>query len=158
MILRNLIVSLILVILIFLSGLGIGMSYQSKKVAPSQTQNQISSKSIELLTSHVISPMIARGKVIKIDDKDVTLNYQKDNRIIKISDTARVSLLVLSATQKKSYVNKQVTFEDIKMNDNVEVSVRVLPDGQIEGFNIVILPRPVAVTPIPAPVPVPVKK
>ncbi len=108
--------------------------------------------SIKVLSSNVIAPITARGKVSKIDGNNFTLLFQTASATIAMRGDTKVYILVVappSALNKSKYMSKQVALKDIKVGDNVEVNVRVLTTGQIEGYNIIILPRPVVVPTTP---------
>lgn len=150
---RILIVSVFSAIIVFGLGAGLGIFYQSKKnvvvVPPVQTQTM--PESIKVLSSKLVPSITVRGKVTKIDPNTLTLMYQSDTRVIKMSSDAQVYALVAAKPtplNKSNYVTKPASFADIKVDDNVELTARVLTNGQLEAFNTLIFPAPA--TPAPA--------
>ncbi len=153
---RSLIVLLLLAFVVFALGMGLGILYQGQK---SPVKNQAEAPAlpdaVKVLSSNIVPSITARGKVSKIDGTNVTLVFRADSRVIPITSDARVYALTLapvSPTNKSKYINKEAAFKDIKVGDNLEVAIRVLPTGQIEGFNIIILPATIK-TPTPTPAP-----
>jgi hypothetical protein len=87
-----------------------------------------------------------RGQVLKVDGKNITMSYQSDSRLVPTSSDVRVYALVVAPKtlfNKTGFENKPVEFKDIKVGDNLEMNARVLQSGQIEGYNIIILPSTV---------------
>ncbi len=152
---RTLIISLVAGLIVLAAGFGLGNALQKKPATTAQVasqQTQVMPDSIKVLSSNVIAPITARGKVSKIDGNNFTLLFQTASATIAMRGDTKVYILVVappSALNKSKYMSKQVALKDIKVGDNVEVNVRVLTTGQIEGYNIIILPRPVVVPTTP---------
>lgn len=142
---RVFIISLFFGLLLFSAGIGLGIFYQGQKnvVLQPQIQTPTMPDSIEVLSSAVIPSITARGRVVKIDGRNITLISQSDSRIINMRNDAKVYALVsppASLASQLKYVNKEVTFNDIQNGDDLDIDIKVLKNGQIEGISAVILP------------------
>ncbi len=162
---KSLIILVFLGLLILALGAFLGVLYQSQFVIQSQPQTQNNAiiqppiqeqkvsdlpDVIKVLSSKVIPLIAAYGTVTKIDGKNITLSYQTDSIIISIRDDAKIYSLVLDNSiakpgivqnqDKKSSTSKQIDFKDIKIGDNLNVDIKVLPNGQVKGFSAVALP------------------
>ncbi len=74
------------------------------------------------------------GEVIEIKNRTITI--AKDNEIldIPISPDARIISFILLPEQVPK--RKNLTFEDIKVNDWVDILTNVQVDGRLEGIHI----------------------
>ncbi len=144
---KSLIVSLFLGVLIFVFGASLGILYQKRQIViQSPIQEQKVPDIVKVLSSKVIPSVAAYGKVTKIDGRNITLSQQSDNLTIGIRDDAKVYSFVPNATPTKTTSktntvsgSKQIDFKDIKIGDNLGINIKILPNGQIEGFSVVVL-------------------
>ena len=146
---RNIIVSLIVVVLILLVGGFLGAAYQRQQGGQSQGIAQM----VKDLNSKVVPTISAYGSVTKVEGRNLTLTYQGDTLTLKITDDAKV-YSISPVTPPKSGTGsnkntsgaatplKEVAFQNIAVGNNVSVRLRVLPDGQFEGFSVIISPNP----------------
>ena len=150
---KSLIVSLFLGGLIFLLGGGLGILYQTQQnVAAPQGQGQLMPSVVKNLSSKVIPSIAAYGEITKIDGRNLTLSYQGDSLVIAIKDDAKIySFIANSApnptpsvkpatTPASTASSREITFKDLKIGDNVSANVKVLSNGQLEGFSAIVLP------------------
>jgi len=96
-----------------------------------------------LSSSKVISCFAVLGEVTKIDGRDITLKSTGDSLTIHIKEDAKVYSSAKNGsfgTGATSSVQQQVEFKDIKKGDFLNIGVKLLPDGQLEGQVINILP------------------
>ncbi|MSU54362.1 MAG: hypothetical protein EXS48_00785 [Candidatus Staskawiczbacteria bacterium] len=149
---RALIGLLLLVGLVIVFGIGIGILYKGDGTSINpRVKNDSMPEAIKLLSSKLVPSVIARGMVTKIDGMSITLIYQTESQPVPIKNDANISSLVIdpkSPVSKPRYITKASVFGDIKVNDNLEIVIKVLENGKTEGFNILILPAP-AVAPTP---------
>jgi hypothetical protein len=126
-------------VLIFLigGGLGIFLIQGSSGRAKVEMANNLSSK--------VISSIIAYGQVKNINGRNITLSNLGDNLSILIANDAQVYAFVVPTDAGEnttaSPVQQTVNFETIKIGDNVNVAVKILPNGQVQGTSVIILPN-----------------
>ncbi|MBX4201189.1 hypothetical protein KW786_03645 [Candidatus Parcubacteria bacterium] len=156
---RNVIISLIVGLLVLAAGFlgGMfwgGMGSPAEIVSPDSDQQPGTSQVVKDLSSKVIPSIAAYGKVSKIENRNLTLNYEGDTVIIPVRNDAKIYSFVSSASGTATKPNtvpssKEITFQEVKMDDNVSVNVKVLENGTLEGFSVVVLPPPA--TPAPAP-------
>ena len=149
---RALVGLLFLAVMVLILGIGIGILVGENKTAPSEVQNQVMSNAVKLLSSKVVPSVLARGTVTKIEGMNITLMYQTDSQPVTIKGDANISALILdpkAPANKPKYTTVAATFGDIEVNNNLEIAIKVLGDGTIEGFNVLILPPP-SIPPAPA--------
>ncbi len=144
--------SLILIIagavVIFVLGGGLGISYQAQKSGTSGSSN--SDAVVKTLSSKVVPSIIAYGEVTNIQGKNITLSYGSDSIIIPVNDDSQIFSFGQSADTKTPPVQKKVTFAEIKKGDSLNVNLKLLSDGTIQGTSVVILPNiPAQTTPAP---------
>jgi len=132
------IILIIVGVLLFLLGLIVGIIFQQ--------QGGVQSVKIETannLLSKVVSSVTAYGKIENINGKIITLGNLGDSLAISLSENAPIYSFNIDADKPNSApAQKTVNFEDIKVGDNVNVSVKSLPTGQLQGLSLVILPKP----------------
>jgi hypothetical protein len=126
------IVLVLIGVVLFSVGGGLGVIYEGQKLAPELEQKQRFS---EILSSQIISSIVAYGKAEKIEGQNITLNYREENITIKIREKAPV--YYLSTTQPQEETNK-ISMEDIKIGDYLFISIVISEDGYLEGTTITI--------------------
>jgi len=132
---KQLVILIIAGIILFLAGMVLGMIYQANNTVQI-TKNQ----AINTLSSKVVSSINAYGTVAKIEGRNITLSNLGENLLISVADSARVYSFTVS--DKTSAPTQQaVSFGDIKIGDNVNVVLKLLPSGQTQGSSVVILPK-----------------
>jgi len=94
---------------------------------------------INSLSSKVFSSIIAYGQVQAIEGRNVTVSNLGDNLTISLIDSAQVYFFE-AIGGSAAPVQKKGAFGDIKVGDKVNISVRVLPAGGLEGMVVTILP------------------
>ena len=146
---KNLIIlSVIAGVVIFVLGGGLGVFYQTQKgllqTEKVQTKVQTMETVIKSLSSKVIPSIIAYGEVTNIEGRNITLSYGGESLTIKIKDDSQIFSFVKTASLKKGEPavtsQQKVDFKTIKKGDNLNISVKLLPDGQLESQSVIILP------------------
>ena len=128
----NLVVILVVAVLFFVVGGSVGIFYQMQKDAP-QLQK---AESFNILSSKVVASIVAYGKVTAINGKSLTLSFNGSEMVISVAENAPIyAFLQGSTTQQKA------AFGDIKAGNNVNVNLRVSPNGAIEGQTVIVLPQ-----------------
>ncbi len=131
---EQLAISIIAGILIFALGIGLGIIYQAQNKAQIKKNEAVKS-----LSSKTISSLTAYGKVSKIEGKNITLSSLGDNLAVPMADSAKVYSFN-DNSGNNSAPQKAVSFEDIKVGDSVNITMKLLQDGQMQGLMVVILP------------------
>lgn len=135
---KNQLVNFIIVgIVCFLLGGGIGII--SMQNASQRTKIEAANS----LSSKVVSSIVAYGQVKSINGRNITLSNLGDELSILIADNAQVYSFSAPVAGKNGVVapvQQIIKFGDIKIGDSVNVSVKLLPSGQIQGTSIIILP------------------
>lgn len=131
---KNLVISIIIGLVIFVVGGGVGVLYQQKKEPPAAPIRISGENSlVKILNSKVIPSIAAYGQVVNINKRNITLISGNEDFTVKINDVAPVYYFVASA-------QKSAKFEDIKRGDTVRVELKFLSNNQIEGYSVIIIP------------------
>ena len=127
---------IITIIVLIIAGLGLlaggfwgGVLYQHKKNKP--LENAIDPLKC-LSSSKIIYSIIANGKVTKISGRTVTLSNGTENFSVSINEDVQVYSFTPGNQTSSS-------FEAIKIGDNLNVSAKVLSDGQLEVLGVIII-------------------
>lgn len=132
----TLIVSLIIVGLLLLAlGAGFGVLYQTQQ-APPQLE-KTTTAAVNFLSSKIFPSIVAYGKVTKIEGKNITLSSGGDSIKISMEENSPVYSFVYDSAQKP--VQKKIEFKEIKVGDNLNITIKFLPDGQLQGQSVYIL-------------------
>ncbi|MBU4274882.1 hypothetical protein KKE19_03665 [Patescibacteria group bacterium] len=133
---------------VVLLGVGylVGVGLEKDKTGPQLEKLEKAANILNSLSSlKIIASTIAFGEVTKISDRTITLTYGTENLPIRIKEDAKISSFILPAPNDKgeqiiSDIPEQKTaeFGDIKVGDNLNISLRILPDGEIEGISVII--------------------
>ena len=117
---------IVIILVLIIVGLGLlaggflgGVLYQKEKA-----KCLGSSKIIPLI-------MVIKGQVTKISGKTVTLSDGTENFLIDINENAPIYSFSPGNQAASS-------FEAIKAGDNLDVSVKMLPDGQLNVLSVII--------------------
>jgi len=105
------------------------------------------------LSSKLIQSIASYGKVSKIEGRNVTLTFEGESLTIKVREEALIfsftqtlgrSLTGEAAPLKKGdtviTTRQKVELKDIKLGDDLGINIKLLPDGQLEGQFITIVP------------------
>ena len=137
---KQLIIFIIVGVLLFLIGGGLGV-ISTMQSQPVQTKT----KTVNSLSSKVISSIVTYGQVKNINGRDITLSNLGDDLTISIASNAQIFSFTNSSNGKTGVVaptQQIVKFENIKIGDSANVVMKLLPSGQLEGSSVIILPPP----------------
>ena len=120
-------------------GGGIGIIYQNQNDAPLKEEISILKGStavlentVKELSSPVITPIVAYGQVKKIDGKNITLNFNEGSLTVKIKDDAKVYYSTSNGNNSAPTM-KEVNFNNIKVNDTLDIFLEISKDNRLEG-------------------------
>ena len=119
-------------------GCFIGILFQTQKTAPQLKQ-------AEAISSKVISTIIAVGEVTNISERNVTLVSEKEKLTIFVRENARIISFVYPEVEEGEEgiltgpVRERIEFKDIKVGDNLNVDLKILPDGGLETISVIVL-------------------
>ena len=121
-------------------GVGIGLLYKTLQTSHQQLSPQQIEKTtatIKDLSSKIILSSVAYGQVSKIEGRDITLSYNGDS--IKINITENIPIYSFTNDSAGKSVQKKVDLKVIKIGDTLNITIKVLPDGQIQSQSVLIL-------------------
>lgn len=125
------IVSMVVVGAVLLAvGFGAGIYYNMPQLQKAEAL-------IKNLSSKTIISSVAYGQVVKVEGKDITLSYSGDT--IKISMEANSPVYSFSNDSTGKQIQKKVDLKEVKTGDSLNITMKLLPDGQIQGQSVLIL-------------------
>jgi len=101
------------------------------KPTPEEMINQVTGS---LISSKAVSSMTASGKVTSINEKYITLENQGDSVVVLISQNALI--YSMSGGEKN-----KVAFENIKIEDSLNVGLKLMSNGKLEGQSVIIFDK-----------------
>jgi len=139
----KIILSVVVLLVVFLLGGGLGVMYQPQRVNVPQ-QISATSPIVQELSSKLFPSIIAYGKITAISGNSLTLTYSGSSATINVKSGAPVYSFATDKTGKSS--QQKVDFSQIKKDDNVNVNSVLLTDGTLQGQSVIILPASINVT------------
>lgn len=131
----TLIVSLIIAgVFLLLLGMGLGILYKTQQISP---QLKKTTAVINALSSKTVPSIVAYGEVTKIEGRDITLAYSGDSIKVNMEENSQVYSFVNDSSGKP--IQKKVELKEIKVGDNLNITLKVLPDSQLQGQSVFIL-------------------
>jgi hypothetical protein len=140
---RRIIFLIVVGLVIFVLGGVAGYFYKCQQ-AELYPNAEKASEIIETLSSKLFPPSTASGRITKISGQDITLSKGAETVDLAVPTTAKVYSFKATTgdAQQTSagYVLAESSFSDIKIGDDVNVSIEILPNGVINVLTINILP------------------
>jgi len=119
------------VLIIFILGCLAGIYLEKQKMVPELEKITKAAKILNAINSKVIPSPIAFGEITKISGRIVTLNYAGESLDISVKDNAQIYSF--------SQGQKQIDFSQIKVGDWLNITIEVLPDGQVQGLSVAVV-------------------
>lgn len=129
------ILSVVIILVSFGLGAGVGVFYQMQKNAP---QINKAEEVIKKLTSKALPLIVVYGQIINIEGKNLTVSFNGESVDVKINENATISMFSTDSQGKSSQQN--FVFNQIKIGQTVSVNTKVSLDGQLQGEAITIFP------------------
>lgn len=136
-------------ILILLTvGYLLGAIETSKRLTPQAIAGE---KIYELISSKVTIDLIARGKIEKIEGRNLFLDWKGAKLTLFLKENAKIvdlPFFILGPEIEGMIINlespymRTVEFKDLKVGDWVEVYLNVKKDGSFEGKGVLRFPPP----------------
>ena len=137
---KNLTIIIVVAVVAVIIGLALGMSLSKTSVVNNPQSNKFES-AVKALSSKVIPSIIAYGQVTKIENKNITLTYNKETLTIPLTQSTSIYSFVAPVAGSKTAAptQKKSAFSEIKVGDSLNITIKLLPDGTIEGQSVIIL-------------------
>ncbi len=133
---KNIVFMVIAALVVFILGGGVGMLFSSQGGANQITPAQ--EGVLKILASKVIPSIVAYGEVTNISGKNVTVSYAGDSATVTVADNAQVYSFLQQAGSAAP--NQQKTdFAAIKKGDTLNIALKLLADGTLQGQSVIIL-------------------
>ena len=126
---NNLIILIIAGLVLLILGGAAGFFYKTLQISPQLAV-------IKDLSSKTIPSIVAYGQVSKIEGRDITLSFNGDN--IKVSVEANSPVYSFVNDAKGKPIQKKVELKEIKIGDSLNITIKLLPDGQLRGQSVFI--------------------
>jgi hypothetical protein len=123
----------IALLIVFLLGGGVGMSYQSQKLSSS---NEKALEIAKILSSKAVSSIIVFGQVESINGKELNVSYEGESVVVKMTDTALIESLSKDGSGKP--IQQKIDFNQIKQGDSVNIPAKLSQQGILEGESLII--------------------
>ena len=127
-----------------------GVAIEKQKVSPQLEQlvEQLEkvAKTIKALSSKTVTSIVVFGEVTKISGRTITVTYGTESIDIPIKENAQIFSLE-NLVGESVIPQKKIEFEEIKEGNNLNVSINVLPTGELEGIAVVVFPPVLPRTP-----------
>jgi hypothetical protein len=123
----------------FVLGGGVGIIYQKQHT--DQIVNQLP-EFIDNLQSKVISSVLVSGTVVRVSEKNIILNNNGNEIEIPLSQDAKIISLINSYNEKDQNLKTEksdISLKNIKVGDKLNVKVRILSDGKLEGYMVTVV-------------------
>jgi len=131
-----LILLLVLALGILSAGGVFGILYQKQKDRP---QIKKMETSLKILGSEVVPSIISYGRVTNITGRQITLAFNSDLITVNIRDDAPV--YTFTSTGSSNMTQSEVSLNQIKAGDTLNISINVGSDGTFEGNSVIVLPK-----------------
>ena len=136
---------IVLIVIAFFAGMGITFFVQSPassaEIRSNQTADNKFSDTIQLLSSIFVPGIPVQGSVESINGRQITLTQGgTEKATVKINANAKVFKTEPSTDQTQQSAQKEVAFDQLKKGDNIDIVLKILPDGSAEGQEIYIYP------------------
>lgn len=121
----------------------IGVFLQAQKTAP---RIEEASKIIKLVNSKLILTIITNGKITNISERTITLSNEGESFAVFVKENAEISSVVFSENEEGKNgssvgpVQKRIEFKDIKIGDYANVSLEILPEGELKAKSVIVYP------------------
>lgn len=127
-------------ILIFIVGAGIGIYYQAQNnLLPGSIININSAPLlVKQLSSKAVPSITAFGQVSKINGNNITLTFGGDSIVIPIKNGAEIRMLNPDGTYSEA-PQSGASLNDIKLGASLNIAVKVLPSGALQGDLVYII-------------------
>lgn len=138
--------SAIVLLVVCALGAGLGIFYQTQQApqfAQAGSSVQTMAATISKLSSGLVPSIVAYGQVTNINGQNLTLSFANQSMTIGMAQNVPVYSFTpsTSSTALKSNVvsaQKAITLSDIKKGDYANVTIKILPNGQMEGQTIIV--------------------
>lgn len=127
--------SIILAIIALVIGIGIGIIYQMNAQS-----GKIGSKVAEILNSNLILPPFAQGTVDSINGKEIVLAQGTDKITVKVANGAEIYSVAQGTANKPVPTRTQINFDQLKKGDNLEIGLKPMANGELQGFIVFLHP------------------
>ena len=119
-----------------------GVNFQEQKTTPRIAELEKMENMIKILSSSKVIPsIVAFGQVGEISGRTVTLTYGTESLAIPIREDAKIYSFSGTTNQKTPPEQKTAEFKDIKVGDKLNITLKILSNGEIEGLSVIIFPQ-----------------
>lgn len=136
---KALVVPVVALVVALIVGIAVGLLIQATRNAPQIKFANKMTQVVKALSSKTVVSIVMYGQVTSIDGRNLTINFNGESYTLGIKKDA-VVYAFSSKSGSTASVQQAVKFEDIKQGQNISVNLKLLPDGQLEGQTVFILP------------------
>jgi hypothetical protein len=128
---KSIIILILIGVVIFVIGGGVGVLYKTEKTSEQPDKN------LNMLSSRVISKIVAYGEVTEINKKNITLSFMEENLTFEIKENIPIYKIV--GTEQASAFWQDSTFNEIKEGNRLNVNLKINENNQTKIVAVYIL-------------------
>lgn len=147
---KNIYIFVSIAIIVFVLGYFIGNFQAKSKLLPKIKSYQ---KVFNLVNSQTIANLVLKGRIEKISGKTLTISYKNTNLNIPVGEKTKIIMLhfplfyfyqgvIIDPNEPPILIGKIIKFNELKINDLVNVYSSVKEDGSLETIQIIKFQRP----------------
>lgn len=128
---KSIIILILIGVVIFVVGGGVGILYKTEKTS------EFSIKGSNMLSSRVISKIVAYGEVTEINKRNITLSFLEESLTFEIKENTPVYKIV--GDEPGSAFWQDSTFNEIKEGNRLNINLKIKENNEIEIVAVYIL-------------------
>lgn len=130
------IVGLVLLFVVFFAGVLVQKQSTAQKINTlEKLQSLFGSKTLQDREVYI------GGKVTKISGGKITLTVENESLEVSVSKDAEIIAFVYPDKGPLVPQQKDISFAEIKIGDEISANVKIKPDGQFEVVGIKVMPK-----------------
>jgi len=135
---RNFVILFIFIgLFLFVLGGGLGILYEAQQNGPQTGKSQTEANNlVRDLSSEVVRSIVVYGKVEAIDGKNIIVSNGGDIITIELSENIQAYSSSRDDLGRPS--QQEIQIKDIKKGDILNITSKLLPDGQLQGLSVFI--------------------
>ncbi len=133
--------SVIIVIVLLVLAFYAGFLVQQKKTALRLQETALQlQKANRLISLSSFGSISISGRVMNISDREITVEERNDTVTVRVEeDTIIMSTTSLQPGDLTIPTAKDISFEDIKVNDDVSIALFVSDDGSVRVVSVMVI-------------------
>jgi len=128
----------ILIVVAFVFGGGVGIYYQTQQDAPKLKQVEVLQEKMKVLSSRVVHTILGYGVVSDINESDKTITLSTGGSSLKINALEEATFFSIKNNESGDTARKPAVFGDVKKGDMISAYLKFSPDGEVGAYSLLI--------------------